>query len=89
MASLIYPSVMGKRSRHVRSGDVFDLLLNIMLHCLFRHVCKVAKIAANLSICLATCNSLPPIGSFFIKFMLEEGVVLKSVKNVQVWLKLG
>ena len=28
MASLIYPSVMGKRSRHVRSGEVCDLLLN-------------------------------------------------------------
>lgn len=68
MASLICPSVMGKRSRQVRSGEVFDFLLNIMLHCLFRQVCKVANIAVNLSICLPTWNSLPPIGSFFIKF---------------------
>jgi len=68
MASLIYPSVMGKRSRHVRSGEVLVLFLNIMLHCLFTHVCKVANIAVNLSICLPTWNSLPPIGSVFIKF---------------------
>ena len=33
-ASLIYPSLMGKSSRHVRSGEVFDLLLNTVLHCL-------------------------------------------------------
>lgn len=68
IASLIYPSVMGKRSRHLRSREVFDLLLNIMLHCLFTHICKVANIAVNLSICLPTFNSLPPIGSVFIKF---------------------